>query len=266
VLLLDLYDKAKAEEKEVLEYGNYVWKDGIPFSESVWEPCSTEHARWRRPKLFNIPDTEKVVRWGERILPNSHVQFIASCDPFQNSIVEEGEGSKASAGVMNRYDSEGHNEFFNRLIVCKYYARPRMVELFHMDMALMCFAYGCQILVESKMDGGMRKFFIDNNMEDFLIRLPDKENYGVDPNTDNKALLVNLWESYILREGKEGKLIYPDVIDDKFDGLLKFDVSQTEKSDQVMGLGWLLVADFYKRVSPKKKIKPTEISEYFRMR
>jgi hypothetical protein len=26
------------------------------------------------------------------------------------------------------------------------------------------------------------------------------------------------------------------------------------------------VADFYKRVSPKKKIKPTEISEYFRMR
>jgi hypothetical protein len=33
-----------------------------------------------------------------------------------------------------------------------------------------------------------------------------------------------------------------------------------------MGLGWLLVADFYKRVSPKKKIKPTEISEYFRMR
>lgn len=252
VLLSELYELAKTNEKEVLGYGNWTWKDGNPFTEAVWEECTKEHARWIRPKGFKIPEGEKIERWGERIIPLNRVQFIAACDPFQNSIVETGTGSKASAGVLNRYDPEENDPIYNNMIVDKYHARPRMVELLHMDMALMCFAYGCQILIENKMDGGMRKFFIDNNMEDFLIRMPDKENYGIDPNPDNKTLLVNCWESYILTEGKKGKIIYADVIDDEYDGLLKFDVTETEVSNQVMGLGWLLVANFYKKVNFKK--------------
>lgn len=262
VVLLDLYDRAKAMEKEILEYGNWRWKDGNPFTEAIWEKCAKENSRWVRPKKFNIPEGDKIERWGERIIPLNRVQFLAACDPFQNSIVETGHGSKASAGVINRYTTENNDDYFNNFIVDKYHARPKMVELLHMDMALMCFAYGCQILIENKMDGGMRKFFIDNNMEDFLIRMPDKENYGIDPNSDNKVLLVNCWESYILREGKQGKLVYADVIDDEYDGLLKFDVTNTEVSNQVMGLGWLLVANFYKKVNFKKK-EAYNIFDYF---
>lgn len=256
-LLDELYGRAKSMEKEILEYGNWTWKEGNPFTEAVWEVCSKEHSRWTRPKAFKIPEGDKVERWGEQIIPLNRVQFIAACDPFQNSIVESGMGSKASAGVMNRYDTEGNDMYFNNMIVDKYHARPKMVELLHMDMALMCFAYGCQILIESKMDGGMRKFFIDNNMDAFLIYMQDKANAGIDPNPDNKVLLVNCWESYILKEGREGKLIYADVIegegDYKHDGLLQFDVNNTEVSNQVMGLGWLLVANFYKKVNFKKK-------------
>jgi len=265
VLLMDLYDRAKGMEKEVLKYGNWTWKEGVPFTEAVWEESSKEHARWVRPKNFKIPEGDKIERWGERIIPLNRVQFIAACDPFQNSIVETGTGSKASAGVMNRYTTEQQDMFFNNFIVDKYHARPKMVELLHMDMALMCFAYGCQILIENKMDGGMRKFFQDNNMGDFLIYMPDKENAGIDPNADNKVLLVNCWESYILKEGKEGKLIYADVIDEPNgrDGLLKFDVNDTEVSNQVMGLGWLLVANFYKRVNFKKKIVQLTAADYF---
>ena len=262
VLLLELYDRAKVMESEVLEYGNRVWENGVPFTKSIWMPCSKENARWVRPKAFAPPEEETVERWGERIIPINRVQFIAACDPFQNSIVETGVGSKASAGVMNRFTTEDHDQYFNNMIVEKYHARPKMVELLHMDMALMCFAYGCQILIENKMDGGMRKFFMDNNMEDFLIRMPGKENYGIDPNADNKVLLVNCWESYILKEGREGKLIYADVIDDEYDGLLKFDVNETEVSNQVMGLGWLLVANFYKKVNFKKKIS-SNVEDYF---
>ena len=263
VLLLELYDRSKTMEKEVLEWGNWVWKDGVPFTETIWEVCNRDNSRWSRVKKFTLPEGDKVERWGERIIPLNRVQFIAACDPFQNSIVETGKGSMASAGVMNRYTTEENDMYFNNLIVTKYYFRPRMVELLHMDMALMCFAYGCQILIENKMDGGMRKFFQDNNMGDFLIYMPDKENAGIDPNADNKVLLVNCWESYILKEGREGKLVYPDVIDDDFDGLLKFDVNETEKSDQVMGLGWLLVANFYKRVNFKKKVVQLNMSDYF---
>jgi hypothetical protein len=266
VLLLELYDRAKPMENQILEWGNWVWENGVPFTKAIWESCGRDNGRWTRVKRFPLPDGLQIERWGERIIPLNRVQFIAACDPFQNSIVEVGTGSKASAGVMNRYDRDGQDEYFNNMIVTKYHWRPKMVELLHMDMALMCFAYGCQILIESKMDGGMRKFFIDNNMEDFLIRMDGKENYGIDPNADNKVLLVNCWESYILKEGKEGKLIYADVIDDEYDGLLKFDVNETEVSNQVMGLGWLLVANFYKRVNFKKKEDTTDIGNYFRMR
>lgn len=262
VLLMELYDRAKTMEKDVLEYGNWTWKDGVPFTEAIWYPCAKENARWVRPKGFNIPEGDKIERWGERIIPLNRVQFIAACDPFQNSIVEVGTGSKASAGVMNRFTTEETDMYWNNFIVDKYHARPKMVELLHMDMALMCFAYGCQILIENKMDGGMRKFFNDNNMGDFLIYMPDKDNAGIDPNSDNKVLLVNCWESYILKEGKQGKLIYADVIDDEHDGLLKFDVNETEVSNQVMGLGWLLVANFYKRVNFKKKTD-YNIEDYF---
>jgi hypothetical protein len=264
VLLLELYDKAKSFEKQIIEYGNWVWKDGIPFSEAVWERTSPDHARWRRPYNFILPNEKRIERQGNSFLPLTHVQFIAACDPFQNSITEDGTGSKASGGILNRFDEKGQESIFNRMMVCVYHARPKMAELLHMDMALMCFAYGCQILIENKMDGGMRKFFIDNGLENFLIYLPGKENAGVDPNSDNKALMVNLWEAYILTEGKKGKMIYPDVIDEPNgkDGLLKFDVNETEPSDRVMGLGWLLVADHYKRVNFRTK-QAYNIRDYF---
>jgi hypothetical protein len=149
------------------------------------------------------------------------------------------------------------------MFVSKYHARPKMVELFHMDMVLQCFAYGGQMLIEAKMDGGLRKFFVDNYCEAFLIRLPDKSNYGVDPNADNKALMVNLWEQYILTHGKEGKIIYPELIDDKYDGLIKFNVNETEVSDLVMGGGWTLFADYYKRANFKKPEAKFKLTDFF---
>lgn len=266
VLLNEMYESAKVNEKEVIEYGNYTWEDGIPFTKAIWEKCSKEHARWQRPKNFKMPDGDTYYKRGELFYPKNDIQFIMGCDPFQNSIVESGEGSKASSGVLNRYDTTINDPIYNRMFVCKYHARPKMVELFQMDMILQCFAYGGQILIEAKMDGGLRDYFIDNYCEPFLIRIGDKANYGVDPNADNKVLLVNAWEQYILTDGKEGKLIYPEVIDDKYDGLLKFDVNNTEVSDQVMGLGWTLVADYYKRANFKKKDNRTNIEDFFRLR
>jgi len=262
MLLNELFQNAKIGEKEVVEYGNYYWKDGIPFTESLWMPCDKSTARWHRAKNFIIPDVSKYEMYGDSFMPTNHIQFISATDPFQNDITEETINSKASGGVLNRYEDGTNNDIFNRMFVCKYHARPLMAKLYHMDMALQCFAYGCQLLVEAKMEGGIRKFFIDNNLGAFLIYLPGKENAGIDPNQDNKTLLVNLWEEYINTAGKEGKLIYPDVIDDDKDGLLKFDVNNTEVSNQVMGLGWTLVADFFKKANFRKKLNYT-ISDYF---
>jgi hypothetical protein len=262
-LLNDLYEIAKINEKEVLEYGNWTWKDGVPFTEAVWETTSKEAARWTRAKNFKMTEGEKYTRRGNLFIPKNSVQFIMGCDPFQNSVVEHGEGSKATSFVLNRYDTGINDPVYNMMFVSKYHARPKMVELFHMDMVLQCFAYGGQMLIEAKMDGGLRKFFVDNYCEAFLIRLPDKSNYGVDPNSDNKALMVNLWEQYILTHGKEGKIIYPELIDDKYDGLIKFNVNETEVSDLVMGGGWTLFADYYKRANFKKPETKFKLTDFF---
>jgi hypothetical protein len=260
LLLNELYDDSKSRETSVLDYGNYVWEDGMPYTKAVWHSCDKQNARWVRPKNFVIPDGEKVYKQGSLFLPKNHIQFIAGCDPFQNSITESSVSSKASSGVLNRYEEGTNDEIYNKMFVCKYLARPPIAKLFHMDMVLQCFAYGCQLLVEAKMDGGLRDFFIDNNCEAFLIRIGDKANYGVDPNSDNKVLLVNLWEDYILTHGKQGKLIYPSVIHQ----LSSFNVNETEVSDEVMGLGWTLVADYYKKANFKRKGTPVDINTIFR--
>ncbi len=261
-VLNEMYQNAKPVEKEVVEYGNYYWKDGKPFTESLWEPCSKETARWHRTKNFKIPEGEKVEWIGNTARPLMHVQFISACDPFQNDITEETINSKASSGVLNRYDEGTNDPFYNRIFTAKYHWRQPMAKLFHMDMALQCFAYGCQLLVEAKMDGGLRKFFIDNGLEAFLIYLPGKENAGIDPNQDNKVLLLNCWEEWIITHGKAGKMIYPDVIDDDKDGLLKFNINNTEVSNQVMGLGWTLVADFFKKAN-FRKAEVWKVDDYF---
>lgn len=264
VLLNDLYETAKANETEVVEYGNFVWENGVPFTKAIWHTCDKENARWHKAKGFKLPEGETVTRVGNMWMPLNTTQFISASDPFQNNVVESGKGSKASSGVLNRFDKDGTESIYHKMFVCKYHARPQMAKLYQMDMILQCFAFGCQILFEAKMDGGAREYFIDNNCEAFLMAIGDKKTYGIDPNSDNKILMVNLWEDYILTHGKQGKIIYPDVIDDEFDGLLKFNVNETEVSDQVMGLGWTLVADYYKSANLKKQQDNVDITSYFK--
>lgn len=259
MLLNELYTNAESMQNEVIEYGNFVWKDGAPFTKAIWEKCDKEHARWTKPKNYKLPTDETVERIGNMYIPLKYIQFISGGDPFQNDIVEDGEGSKASSGVLNRFESGENDSFYNRMFVCRYYARPQIAKLFHMDMALQCFAFGCRFLPESKMDGGLRKFFIDNGLEAFLIRLPGKENYGIDPNQDNKVLLVNCWESYIYKEGKEGKIIYPQVINQ----LSKANINETELWDEFMGLGWTLVADYFFSYNPTKEDTSLSITDFF---
>jgi hypothetical protein len=63
---------------------------------------------------------------------------------------------------------------------------------------------------------------------------------------------------------KKVKIIYPNLIDDKYDGLLKFNVNETEVSDLVMGGGWTLFADYYKRAIFKKSEDRIKITDFFK--
>jgi hypothetical protein len=265
-LLNEMYQDAEIAKNMAVEYGNYYWKDGVPFSESLWETCDKSNARWSRAKGFKVAEGDKVAWCGNMAKPLNTIQYIMGGDPFQNDITENTLNSKASAGVLNRVDPGENDQHFNRFFVSKYHFRQPMAKLYHMDMVLMCFHFGCQFLVEAKMDGGLRKFFKDNGLDRFLVYLPDKVNAGIDPNQDNKVLLVNCWEEWINTQGKQGKMIYPDVIDDEKDGLLKFNINNTEASNQVMGLGWTLVADYFMKANFRKNKKQMGIMEIFPMR
>ena len=259
VLLNDLYDRASEMESENLEYGNFIWEDGKPFTKSIWVKAPKENARWVKPAKFKLP--EDTVEWiGSQARPKKYVQFISGCDPFQNSIVESGKGSKACSAILNRFENGSNDMIYNRMFVLLYHARPKTVELFHMDMALQCFAFGTQLLVEAKGEGGLRKFFIDNGLNLFLIYLDGKANAGIDPNSDNKVLLVNNWEAYIEKEGREGKLIYANAIEQ----LIQFDINDTEIYDIGMGMGWTLVADYYSSYKPKIVDNSIKVYDYFK--
>lgn len=259
VLLNDLYDRASEMESENLEYGNFIWEDGKPFTKSIWVKAPKENARWVKPAKFKLP--EDTVEWvGSQARPKKYVQFISGCDPFQNSIVESGKGSKACSAILNRFENGSNDMIYNRMFVLLYHARPKTVELFHMDMALQCFAFGTQLLVEAKGEGGLRKFFIDNGLNLFLIYLDGKANAGIDPNSDNKVLLVNNWEAYIEKEGREGKLIYANAIEQ----LIQFDINYSEPSDICMGMGWALVGDYYSSYKPKTVDNSIKVYDYFK--
>jgi hypothetical protein len=269
VLLGELYDRAKGMEKEILEYGNFVWQDNIPFTKAVWEPCSKESSRWVKPKSYKLPEGDTVLQVGNYYHPQNKIQFACGCDPFQNSITESGKGSKACSMVLNRFENGDNAPIFNRMFVLVYHARPPMAEMLHMDMALQCFAMGCMILIEGKQDGGLRDYFMNKGLGGFLVFLPGRANAGVDPNPDNKTLLLNAWEHYILTEGRQGKLIYKAIIDDEHkegDGLIDFDIQETEPSDLVMGGGWTLVHDYFMKSNVRQKAAPKELTEYFSVR
>jgi len=260
IFLGELYTSASVMEKEVLEYGIFSWENNEPFTKAIWHTTSKEAGRWVKPKDFKFPENETVKWVGNHAKPQNVIQFISACDPFQNDIVESGKGSLASSAVLNRAENGTNDEIYDKMFVLKYLYRPATAAMFHMDMALQCFAFGCRLLPEAKMDGGLRKFFIDNWLEPFLIRLPDKSNYGIDPNEDNKTIMINIWEQYILTEGRKGKLIYPSLIDQ----LMRFDRHNTEKFDEVMGCGWTLVADYYNKANFRKKTDSIDITHYFK--
>src|SRR5690606_35374173 len=81
MLLNEMYQNAKVVEKEVIEYGNYYWKDGQPFTESLWMPCDKAHARWHRPKHFILHDGVKVEWVGQCASPRNTIQCISATDP-----------------------------------------------------------------------------------------------------------------------------------------------------------------------------------------
>lgn len=245
-----------AWNKGVTQRGNFIWKDGIPYTTVQWVK-DENNGRWER--CWSFPEkgmANNIEARGNLFFPKNHVQMISACDPYQNDVTEDTRNSMGGSHVFMRHDNNKAESIYSRSFICQYNARPKMVSLFYEDMIKQCFFFGTQLLYESNKPG-IKTYFIDHGCEPFLIRIPGYKDYGIPSTTENKSLMVNLWEEYIQTHSE--RLFFLK----QCEQLLKFDVNNTKPSDLAMSGGWALVADFYRRHTIKEA-KSVNINDYFR--
>lgn len=237
------------------ERGNYHWTDGKECTTSYWTPDT--NGRWIRWWDFmHAHMTNNVEKRGNMFYPKNKVGFISGADPFENDITEDTRNSKGASHVFCRFDPNGSKSEYSNSFVCEYLARPKTAALYFDDMLKQSFYYGVPLLFENN-KSKIEDFFKDKRCEDFLIRLPDYENYGIPSTPENKRLLVNLWEDYVENHHRKIRSLRLN------EQLLKFDVNRTQLFDLVMSSGWTLVANYYKR-HVTEKTEERKITDYFR--
>ena len=260
LLLEDIHSTLVWAKDSHGEFGNFEWKDGIPFSEVEWRPA--KDGRWFKRKDLEKPDSP-FTKKGALIIPNHHIRFACATDPFQNSITEDSRNSKGAAHVKQRYSPNGVDSPLDKAYVCRYYARPKLVGLYHLDMQMMCMYFGTKILIENNKEGGIIKSFQDNGMEAFLLQLPGTKNFGISATEDNKALMINLLNDYFekVAVADHQKLLHPQDVEQ----YIKFNVANTEKTDSAMSGGYTEIADFYMKTNLKKKSDvKLDVDDFFR--
>jgi hypothetical protein len=162
---------------------------------------------------------------------------------------------RASALVLKKYDPMQPDDPFGKAFICKYHGRPKTATLMYDDILKTCWYFGCQVLYESNKPG-IKKYFVDNNCEGFLVKIPGYSDYGIPSTQENKRAILDCTEEYI--ENYVDRVYFLSLIDD----WIKFDVTKTQKFDLAMAAGWTLIAELQKVSRGEGKLKP--ITEYIR--
>src|SRR6185312_10441567 len=72
---------------ELLERGNFDWKDGVRFSEVVWKKA--RNGRWQLPVSFEMDLANHVEKIGSKYFPRNTLDFRVGCDPFKYDKVKD---------------------------------------------------------------------------------------------------------------------------------------------------------------------------------
>lgn len=258
-----LYDRIDALELYTgAERGNYIWKDGIPFSEVIWVPH--RDGRWERywdfPKTdgnYRVHRPNEVIKRGEKVwIPGNKNNFIAGCDPFSHgNIQDESRGSLAGAFVKMKFDP-GSDDPFNDAVVCMYHSRPSTVSIFHEDMLKMAWYYGCEILFENNKNN-WDDYFKNAGCDAFTMQLPEYNGKGCPGNDKTAERFVDLIEEHIATSIH--KLYSKRLLNQ----LIEFDFNNRTKYDLVMAFGYTLIGD-HKRQFRKTDNSSIELGSLIR--
>ena len=113
---------------------------------------------------------------------------------------------------------------------------PETPEQFYHDAYLLAKYLGWKIVVESNR-AGMINWFINNGLENYLVKVKGRSGYGVPGHVKTTERIVALITSLVHRA--INKVVFLDVMQD----WLLFDPKNTQKFDLTMATGYALIGE-----------------------
>jgi hypothetical protein len=263
----------KLHQKELIERGNFMWKDGVRDGSIVWVKDAI-NGRWEvvkefiydfiKDKIIFENGVQKTVNYsnatenrGGLFIPKNDWRFGGGVDPYDHDVVEDSRRSKAASLIKQKSNPNSFDDKYSWCDVCKYIARPLTAEMMYEDILMQHFFFSCRVLAETQKPGILR-YFKNRGYAAFLMILPGYTEPGIPSTPQNKQIACEFVEYDV--ETRIDKYYFIDVIDD----LLKLDLKKTQEYDLGMAKLWTDVACLNKFYERKPNTEVVDISNLFR--
>lgn len=239
-------------KENMVERGNFIWKNGERDTEVVWEKNS--NGRWYISMLPEDSKQNLVKRIGSTLVPNNHTTVVSGWDPYDHDVTVDGKGSMGAGAIYHKWDPSVPDEMSENFI-CIYHARPQKSKILYEDAIKTCVFYGCLALIEDNKPG-MIQYFEDRGYQNFLMHFKGKP--GIHGGT--KAHLDIAEETEVFIEDHCHKVAFKQLIND----WLGFDLSNTTKFDLGMASGYALIAASKMKRKANLMKKKVQVKKYYR--
>ena len=239
-------------KENVVERGDFVWKDGVKDSEVIWVQANS--GRYNTHWVFDEDEqANQVLKKGSSFLPTNNGKFVIGIDPFDHSVTVDDRRSDGAAYVLRKYDSAEQQESFKFIV--EYIYRPQTANLFYEDMIKLCHYFSCQMLFEDNKIG-IKNYFEERGYGRFLMWLPGAIKPGLSGSVKAHQLIAEITEDYIVNFCK--RVPFKRLVQD----WLEFDINKTTRFDAAMAAGYTLIADSVKVL--KQRVVVKDVSKLFR--
>ena len=161
---------------DMVERGNFEWKDGIQDTEVIWRPNPEKGRFWIRkdchpPEEYRNKKQLKEIHGVLAYAPlNEHIG-CGGVDPYNRSKTVDGRGSNGSIHFSTKFNT---GPFPNDAFILEYIDRPPKVELFYEDVIMAMVYLSMPILPELSSEK-FSQYLVDRKYRHFILNNPFKK-------------------------------------------------------------------------------------------